>query len=107
MISFTCGLKRNELVCKPETNAQTFENELVVSGGEEVGERDSQGAWDGHVQSAVFKMDSQQGHVVPHMELCSWICGILDERGVWGPMDTCVFMAESLGCSPETHKVVC
>ena len=41
MISFLCGLKRNELVCKPETDAQTFESELVVSGGEEVGKRDS------------------------------------------------------------------
>jgi len=26
----------------------------------------------------------------------------LDGRGVWGRMDTCIPMAESLGCSPET-----
>ena len=26
----------------------------------------------------------------------------LDGRGVWGRMDTCVWMAESLCCSPET-----
>ena len=26
----------------------------------------------------------------------------LDERGVWGRMDTCVCMAESLCCPPET-----
>ena len=30
------------------------------------------------------------------------LCGSLDGRGVWGPMDTCVFMAESLRCSLET-----
>ena len=28
--------------------------------------------------------------------------GCLDGRGVWGRMDTCVCMAESLHCSPET-----
>ena len=36
------------------------------------------------------------------MELCSTLCASLDGRGVWGRMDTCVRMAESLHCSPET-----
>ena len=27
--------------------------------------------------------------------------GSLDSRGVWGIMDTCICMAESLCCSPE------
>ena len=36
------------------------------------------------------------------MELCLMLCGILDGRGVWGRMDTCVCMAEPLCCSPET-----
>ena len=35
------------------------------------------------------------------MELCSMLCGSLDRRGVWGRMDTCICMAESLCCSPE------
>ena len=35
------------------------------------------------------------------MELCSDITS-LDERGVWGRMDTCICMAESLHCSSET-----
>ena len=30
------------------------------------------------------------------------LCGSLDGRGVGGRMDTCICMAESLGCSPET-----
>ena len=29
-------------------------------------------------------------------------CGSLDGRGVWGRMDTCIRMAESLCCPPET-----
>ena len=29
-------------------------------------------------------------------------CGILDGRGVWGRMDTCIYMEESLHCSSET-----
>ena len=62
--------------------------------------RDSYGLWDGHVHTAVFKMDNQQGLTVQHMELSvmyqpSW-------EGCWGKMDTCLPMAESLHCSPET-----
>ena len=30
------------------------------------------------------------------------LCGSLAGRGVWGRMDTCICMAESLHCSPET-----
>ena len=36
------------------------------------------------------------------MELSSMLWGSLDRRGVWGRMDTCICMAESLYCSPET-----
>ena len=30
------------------------------------------------------------------------LCGSLDGREDWGRMDTCICMAESLHCSPET-----
>ena len=30
------------------------------------------------------------------------LCGSLDGRGVWGRMDRCICMAESLCCPPET-----
>ena len=36
------------------------------------------------------------------MELSSKLCSSLDGRGVWGRMDTCICIAESLHCSPET-----
>ena len=36
------------------------------------------------------------------MELWSMLGGSLDGKGVWGRMDTCTSMAESLYCSPET-----
>ena len=32
--------------------------------GEGCGGRDSQGVWDGHVHTAIFKMDNQQGPIV-------------------------------------------
>ena len=32
------------------------------------------------------------------------LCGSLDGRGVWGRMDTCVYMAESFCCPLETIK---
>ena len=37
-----------------------------------------------------------------HMELCSMLCASLDRRAVWGRMDTCICIAESLCCSPDT-----
>ena len=55
----------------------------------------------GHALIIIFKMDKQQGPPGQHMELCSMLCGSLDEWGVWGRMDTCVFMTESLCRSPE------
>ena len=47
-------------------------------------------------------MDNQQGPIAQHRELCSMSCGSLDGKAVWGKMDTCVYMAESLCCPPET-----
>ena len=37
-----------------------------------------------------------------HRDLCSMFSGSLDERGVWGRMDTGICMAEFLCCPPET-----
>ena len=50
----------------------------------------------------MLKMDIQLGPTVRHRELCSVLCGSLVARGVWGKMDTCICMAESLPCSSET-----
>ena len=74
---------------------------MVASGGRREG-RHSQGLWGGHVHTAVFKMENQQGPAVEHKELCLMSCGSPDGRGVWGRMDTCLCVAESLCCSSET-----
>ena len=47
-------------------------------------------------------MDNQQAPTVQHWELCLMLYGSLDGRGVWRRMFTCVCMAESTGCSPDT-----
>ena len=47
-------------------------------------------------------MDKQQVPTVEHREPCSMLCGSLNRRRVWGRMDTCVCMAETLCCSPQT-----
>ena len=73
---------------------------LMVTGGKDGG-RDSQGVWDGHGHTAEFNMENQQGPAGQHRELCSISCGSRDGRGVWGRMDTCVWMAQSLCCPPE------
>ena len=49
-------------------------------------------------------MDIQQGPSAGHRELWSILCGSLVARGVWGKMDTCICMAESLRYSPETFS---
>ena len=54
---------------------------------------------DGHVYTAVIKMDNHQGPTVWQRELCSMLCGSLDGKG---RMDTCMCMAESLSCASET-----
>ena len=43
--------------------------------------KDSQGVWEGHVHTTIFKMSNQQGPIVQHMKLCSMLCGSLDGRG--------------------------
>ena len=53
------------------------------------------------VYDAEFKMENQQEPTLLHMELCSILCGSLDGREVWGRVDTCICVAESLCCSPE------
>ena len=40
------------------------------------------------------------------MELCSMLCCSLDGSRVWGRMDTCVCVAESLCCPPETVTIL-
>ena len=44
-------------------------------------------------------MDNHQGPTVWQRELCSMLCGSLEGKG---RMDTCMCMAESLWCAPET-----
>ena len=56
--------------------------------------------------SAIFKVDNQQGPTSQPREPCSMLCGSRDGRKVWGRMDTCVCMAESLFCSPETAPIL-
>ena len=46
-----------------------------------------------YTYSPLFKLSSP---------LCSMCCGSLDERGVGGRMDLCIYTTESLHCSPET-----
>ena len=44
-----------------------LENELMVAR-----RKDSQRLWEGHVHTAIFKMDKQQRPIVQHMELAQY-----------------------------------
>ena len=93
------SLKRNatnELIYKTEKDSDS-ENEFKVAKEEGLGNR--QGVWDGHVHTAVFKTDNQQGPTVQHRELCSMLCGGWD--GSWMPENGSMYI-EPLCCPPET-----
>ena len=53
----------------------------------------------------MFKMITNKDLLtVWHMKLCSVLHGSLDGRGVWGRMDTCIYMA--LHCLPEATTIL-
>ena len=47
-------------------------------------------------------MDHQPRPTLQLREPCSMLCNSLDMMGIWGRMDTCMCMAESFHCLPET-----
>ena len=90
------------LFTKQKQTHRLIENELMIAKEEGWGWGDSQGVWDGHVHTAIFKMDDQKGPNVQHRKQCLMLHGSLDGMGAWGRMDTCICMAEFLCCPPET-----
>ena len=69
-----------------------------------MGGKDSYGVWDGHGHTVIFKR--AETYPIAHGTLLNviWQPGL---RGVWGRMDTCICMAKSLHCSPETITLIC
>ena len=55
---------------------------------------------DGHVHTAIFKMDNQQGTTVYSARNSARSRDSLDAREVWGRMDTCIGMDE---CPHAVH----
>ena len=97
------NLKRNDIMnlyLQKRKRLTDIENELIVAGGKDGGK--GQRVRNGNVHTVIFKMDNQQTPTIQNMKLCTKLCSSLDGRGVWGRMDTCMCMAESLCCSPET-----
>ena len=50
-----------------------------------------------------LKMDNEQGPTDHIAQYCGSLGG---RRGVWGRMDTCMCMAESIHCPPETISML-
>ena len=69
----------NELIYKTETDSQTWRINLQLPGGKVEG-KDSQGVWNGHVHTDIFKMDNQRGPIVQQRELCSILCNNLNGK---------------------------
>ena len=87
-------IQMNLLTNKKET--QTQKRNLWLPGG-----WDSQGVWEGHVHTAIFKMDTNK-----HLLYSTWNsaqCYVpVEMGGGFEGKDTRTCMAESLRCSPET-----
>ena len=77
---------------------QTSENELMVASREDRG-RDREFGTDMYTL-LYFKMVTSK----VLLYATSTLCGSLDGREVWGRMDTCIYMAQSLCCSPELSE---
>ena len=54
-------IKRNNTngFTKQKETGSSLENELMVAGG-----RNNKGVWEGHVHTAIFKIDNKQGPIV-------------------------------------------
>ena len=65
--------QRSLVGCGPQGSKRSDSTEMTQC---------AQGVWDGHVPSAIFKMDNQQWLTVDHLQLCSMLCGSLDGRGI-------------------------
>ena len=84
----------NEFTYKIERDSQTQKTNLWLPGG-----KDSQGVWEGHVHTAIFKMDNQ-GPIVLHMEFYSMLYARLDGVGFGGEWIHVYVLF--LCCLPET-----
>ena len=78
----------------------------MVTSGEGLGEGIVRKFGIGMYTLLYLKWITNQGPIVEHRELCSKLCGSLDGRGVWGRMDICICMAESLCHAPETNTTL-
>ena len=79
MTSLICGIQKetiqmNLLTKRKQTHR--IQKELILAGGR-MGVRDSQGVGNGHVYTAIFTVDNQQGPSVQHMVLCLMLRGRL------------------------------
>ena len=71
MTSLTCRIQEemiqmNLFTKQKQTHRPKKMNLWLPAGGRG---KDSQGVWDGHVHSAVFKMHNLEGPTISHMEL--------------------------------------
>ena len=80
-----------------ENRLTDLENEFMAEGaGRKMGGRDGREFGLDRYTLLYVKWITNKDLFVEHMRLCSMLCCSLDGRGVWGKIDTCVWMIESL-----------
>ena len=63
------------------------------------------GIWDGHVYTAICKIDNQRGPTTQHRELCLILCINLNGERTW-TTDSCMCISESLCYIPEINTTL-
>ena len=98
-IPYMWNLKGNytrELTYKTE-RVSDLENELMVASGEGIGREFQTDTY----SPQYLKQVTNKG-LLCSTGNCSVLRGLLDERGLWRRVNTCIYTAEFLHCSPET-----
>ena len=93
------GNNTNELIFNTETDSQT-QRRIQLLGRKDGGKCVRQFGLDVYLL-LYLKWTTARPYCVQHRELCCMLGSSLDGRGVWGRMDTCVCVTESLCCPPE------
>ena len=94
------NLKRNDTNALPkEKETHKLKNKFMVAGGgRRIGEEREFGI---DMYTLLYLKWITRKGLLLHRDLCSILGGSLGGRGIWGRMETCICMAESLHCSPE------
>ena len=111
MTPLICGIQKEmmqmNLTYKSKTDSQTQKTNILWLGEGTI----SQGLWEGHVPTAMFRIDNQQRPIIQHRELCSIFLAPWMGEGFGGEymhaesLQSCPTLCDPMDCSPPGSSV--